>query len=242
MKTFFKFVLHYLNPLNTFLGLLIFFSFLSCSFYFFFTFYLKIKLSDEIFWPATLGVTGFTLIKFVETRTKRHNILCHLEVELNQAMDTLSTLIFLLENMIQKKLPIIMQHTFPYVTMDNIKEVGRLDIKNNLSNLLCDFRRITQDCNNLSEYGQENENAIINSNHAQHQLAITTGLQILNVILTSSKTAFTLIKDTLVLVRIYMSTDKPFFRFGQPFIWPCKLARNIDEERKKILSEIQKNQ
>ena len=61
MNTFLKFILHYLNHLNTLLGVLLSSSLLSCALYFSFKNYFGISLSDEIFWPAALGVTGFAL-------------------------------------------------------------------------------------------------------------------------------------------------------------------------------------
>lgn len=242
MRTFLKFILHYVNPLNSFLGLLSFCMFLICVIYFFFRHYLSIQLSDSIYWPAALAVTGFGLIKFIECRSKRYSVLCNLEVELNQAMDVLSILIATLRFLIKDAVPVLLPHDLPYLTMRYIEDVGRLDIKNNLADLKCDFRRINQDWNNLIEYGREHLDIIKDQRHPQHQGIKSFGTQLLQYVLARSETALKLVQDTLVLVRIYMRSDRPLLRFEQPFIWPCEFLIEIGEEREKLISEVKGRQ
>ena len=127
MKTFFKFIAHYLNPLNTFLGILFACSGLSALLYYLFK-HFEFPLNPEIYWSSSLGVTGFCLLKFTESRVKRYNTLCHLEVELNQNMDILSNLVATLQNMIQSFMPMLLPHELPILNVDRANGVGRIDV------------------------------------------------------------------------------------------------------------------
>lgn len=241
MRTFLKFILHYIDPRSTFLGFLFLCATISIGLYLSFSKLFKIQLSNEIYWPAALAVTGFTLICFVKTRTKRYNTLCHLEVELNQAMDVVSNLQATLKNMIHHFVPVLWSHELPMLTPDNIKSVGRLDIKNNLGDLLCDFRRISQDWNNLIDFGRGHIDVIKDPKHPDHMEVRKSGTEALSLILNRANIAMKLIEDTLILIRVYMRTDEPFFRFKQPFVWPCELYTDICAERGKLNSERQQN-
>ena len=119
-----KFILHHLNPLNTFIGIFICNAILTYVLHFLLTNYFKIKFSEEIFWSAALGVSGFILIKFIEVRTKLYNTLCYIEVELTH----LSNLISTLQKLIKHYIPILLPHTLPYLTMDDVKAVDRIKI------------------------------------------------------------------------------------------------------------------
>lgn len=230
-------ILHYIKPLNSFLGILIYTILFVPALYFLFTKYLNIPLNDGIFWSAALGISGFVQIKFIETRARRYNILCHLQVELNQAMDALSNIILTLQFMISHSIPIILPHDMPCLTMDYIKEVGRLDVKNNLASLLCDFRRINQDWNNLVTYGKDQTAIIDDPQHPLHQQVRVEGTKLFNFILKRAQDSLEFIETTLVLVRIYCRSDKPFLRFEPPFIWPSKQLNDVQKEKNKLIAE-----
>lgn len=232
---------HYLDPRNTFFGALLCLAGLSCGLYFSFTCLLSIPLNTEIYSTAVLGVTGFGLLKFIESRTRRHNTMCRLEVELNHAMDAVSILLGTLKKMIETQIPVLLPHDLPYVSIELVKQVGRIDVKNNLANLLCDFRRINQDWNNLVEFGKRHEEAITDHNHPQHRSARLAGTNLLTMVFDHTKSTFSLIKETLLLIRVYIRKDHPFFRFGQPFTWPCKMKKEIELERKTLESELHSN-
>ncbi|MDO8528234.1 MAG: hypothetical protein Q7T03_11210 [Deltaproteobacteria bacterium] len=157
-------------------------------------------------------------------------------------MDTLNCLIMTLQSLIQKQTPVLMPHALPYLTLDYLNSVGRLNVKNNLADLLCDFRRINQDWINFIEYGNDNAEILHDPKHSEHQRARAIGTSLMGIIFHKCEASFKLVEDTLVLVRIYTRTDKSFFRFRQPFVWPCEMLVDIEEERKKLVSERQSNQ
>ncbi|MBF0106381.1 MAG: hypothetical protein HQM16_13770 [Deltaproteobacteria bacterium] len=154
-------------------------------------------------------------------------------------MDTLAILQSSLQNLIRNSMPALLPHDLPYITKDFVRDCGRIDVKNNLADLLCDFRRINQDWNNLIEFGKEHFSIIKNPDHAQHKEFRQLGTQLLNFVLVRVVSSLKIVEDTLILVRIYVHTDRPFFRFKQPFIWPCELLIDIEKERKKLATEKQ---
>jgi hypothetical protein len=236
-----NFIKHYVDPRSTFSGLITFCAMFSCALYFSFVRLLKIPLNDEIFWSASLGVTGFILIKFVEVRTKRYNALCHLEVELGQAFDALGNMINTLRNMIQQSIPMLLPHDMPFLTLDLVKIVGRLDVKNNLRVLLCDFRVINQDWSNLIDYGKEHAETINDPAHPQHAYARRFGTELLESILSRAEFSQKLVQETIVLVRVYVKEDKPFLGFKQPYISSQRLNARVIEEERKVALEREEN-
>lgn len=241
MISLIKFIKHYINPRSTFLGLSIFLFFISFGLYFLFKNYFCILLNPAIFWPTALGASGFILIKFLETRSKRYNTLCDLEIELSQASDALSLIISTLEHSINILIPILLPRDPLYLTIEHIKQVGRIDLKNNLSTLLCDFRRINHDWNIVMiEYGKAHSHKINNPTHPEHEYAKSYGTEILKTILNRSKTALNLVIESQALVRLYTKHDKSFFYFNQPFIWPSVFNSTLEKEKKMLKSEIKK--
>lgn len=228
---------HYLNPMNTFVGFFISMWSLAVGIYYLLT-SINLPLNEGVFWSAAVAAIGFMLAKFMECRTKRYNVLCNLEVELNQAMDALSCMTRTLQNMVNSYVPLLLPHELLYLTPEYVKSVGRIDIKNDLADLMCDFRRINQDWNNLIQYGQEHLKAIEDPTHPQHTEARVFGTELLKSVQSRCQQTDTLIQDTLALVRVYMSHDKTFFAFGQPFLSSKKLEAEVKSVKAALLSEL----
>jgi hypothetical protein len=232
----FKFIIHYVDPRSTFLGILIFFSVLSIAIYNLISL-LQVPINAEIYWSSAIALTGFMLLKFLESRSKRYNVLCHLDVELNQAMDTLGLYKGTLEDRIKNNIPILLPHSPVSISLAHVKEVGRIDVKNNLGNLLCDFKRINQDWENLVQFGKQFEKIILVPKHPEHSQCIAEGNKLLGIILDGANSSLELVKSTLVLVRIYIKTDKPLMFFKQPFISSCSMNSKINMEWEKVKGE-----
>ncbi len=203
------------------------------------------KLLEDIYWTAVVGIAGYIITAYYRRQIKRYNIFCHLEVELNFSHGALNDMILTLKGMINNGFPIIFQTDELNIDFDLVKEVGRLDIKNHLIDIVCDFRKINHDWKIASHFGEENRPLImgLTGSPQEQNLIKKHGLDILGGILKKAEITQNLMQQCMAEIRVYMKTDKPAFAtWFQPYLNDRnfkELARKDREQLEKEMAESQ---
>lgn len=232
------YIKHYIDPRNTLLVLLVL-SFLLVFLFSELCSYIGIPLIKDIYWTAGVGLIAYLGGKFIATRIKRHNGMCHLETELSHALGTINDMIVSCQNMIEKQLPILMPHEKLTISLELVQGVGRLDTKNNLLELLCDFRKINQDWDLMVKFGEDYKSDLANPRGVEIRMV---GTESIKPILKKCLLTHDLIKETVLLIRYYIKQDRPLLLFGQPYINKEKFSKTIEKDRVQLDKEIQESE
>jgi len=153
----------------------------------------------------------------------------------------MSDMVITCEYMIKAQMPLLLPHDKVTISIDLVKDVGRIDVKNDLSSLLCDLRKINQDWETIVGYGKRFHSAIDDSSNPGHESVKAEGVRLITLLHKKCFHTLILIKDIALLVRYYIKKDKPFLLFGQPYVDAKEQSKSLKEDKIVLEKEIEES-
>lgn len=197
---------------------------------------------------ATAGFAVYLLTQYFDRRVKRYNALCHLELTLNHLLTNLSDNQLQLKKSIDSDNPTLLFPARLTLSEPDIREIGRVKLKNKLLNTLIDCEKYSHDLEAVIAISERNIQ--MNKELYLHRSSDPQYIQqILKDIHRQSKAQLKelhgfgdlvneSIKDTLVDVRFFAQIDRPAFVGLAPYYGKSELEDWRVRDLKKLETEM----
>jgi hypothetical protein len=203
---------------------------------------------------ATAGLIVYLLTQYFDRRMKRYNALCHLELTLNHLLTNLSDNQFQLKKAIDSDDPTLLFPGALNISEADIRDIGRIGLKNKLLNTLIDCEKYSHDLEAVIAISEHNIQ-INKELYAQRSTDPQHIQRILKDIHRQSKAQLKelyghgelvnrSIKDALVDVRFFVKVDRPAFvgltpYYGQGELkdWRVKNLKSLEAEMTQTAAE-----
>lgn len=207
------------------------------------------------FFGLVVGIITFIFSKYfsnhMELQAKRYNALVYLEQELNASFNDLSGNKFQIDKILDSDELTLLFPCELKLTEEHIKQLGRMELKNDIFCLFIDFRKYNHDIKavieiyerNISSFKDFDSQKFVRTNDIKQVLKgyhsyFKTHLKEIN---TFGDKINECIKDCLVKVRFFAKVDKTLLasNIGQPYYDKNDFQKWLIEDRKRLEKEME---
>ncbi len=211
------------------------------------------KTSDTFqgaFFGFIVGIITFIFSKHMESQARRYNALIYLEQELNASIVDLSNNKFQIDKIFGSDELTLLFPCELELTEEHIKQLGRVDLKNDIFSLYIDFKKYNHGIKATIEIYERNINSF--KDFESQEFARTGDIKRalkgyhsyfkihLKEINIFGDKINECIKDCLVKIRFFAKIDKPLLasNIGQPYYDENDFQKWLIEDKKRLEEEM----